>query len=741
MRFKWVASLLVVMSIASTAPAITSNWTTSQLDVWFYAEALSAGNRALGPTFIGGLEVAGGEFVPRSVQEPARAGMALVAFDTSTQIETGLAPARYAISTVTLTATWTNDGVASTALRYDDSPITHTQLLAEASSGNFTTQRPMEVYGIGFRDGYSGFECTDSTFGPPLLDEISHPYSAGDGGYIAYPIVGSQSQAAAYVDVTNSITGGFSESEVGHITQPFTPMPWAIGTANLSPGDVIPDNTTFTFDIDMEAPGRLQYVQQSLADGGVGFFLSSLHNTGEFGAGGGYPKWYLRESAGFPYFSTTPPTLEIEYVILPEAIPGDYDRNGRVEPADFAKWKADFGLQVAAAGDGADGNSDGVVDTADYTIWRRHYNISGSGATAVARTMPSSATIPEPSAWLVCVSGFALLCFSFTRSAWERNTRLVPRRRERRQAFRSPVATQSLGTRTTTGFTLVELLIVIAIIGILVALLLPAIQAARETARRTSCQNNLKQIGLAVHGYYDVQNHLPPPKVGAGQFNKLGGTFVALLPFLEESDRFDAYDASKNVDDPHNLPITAQAIDLYLCPSMVLPRQVPEPASDERLGPGSYIISTRTDYANSADLDGAFENPTSDGSYSLGMRQITDGTTKTLLVGEINYGIREMIWTSFAGLSGSPKWGDQTWAHGYWALAWGHMSSRFPELYNNSTQYAPPNSDRVFRSDHSGGVQFLMLDGSVQFLSENTSPDVRRALVTRAGGEAEISFD
>lgn len=94
--------------------------------------------------------------------------------------------------------------------------------------------------------------------------------------------------------------------------------------------------------------------------------------------------------------------------------------------------------------------------------------------------------------------------------------------------------------RRETGFTLIELLIVIAIIGILVALLLPAIQAAREAARRMSCQNNLKQIGVAVQNYAQAQKHLPPPKLGAKQFNAMGGTFIALLPYLEEATRFAA---------------------------------------------------------------------------------------------------------------------------------------------------------------------------------------------------------
>jgi prepilin-type processing-associated H-X9-DG protein len=210
--------------------------------------------------------------------------------------------------------------------------------------------------------------------------------------------------------------------------------------------------------------------------------------------------------------------------------------------------------------------------------------------------------------------------------------------------------------------------------------------------------------------------------------------FVTLLPYLEESHRYAAYDATKAVDDPVNLPISGQPIDVYICPSMRLPRLAPEPACGEKLAYGSYLISSRTDYANFLALDGAFANPT-DGPYTLGYQHITDGTSKTLLVGETNYGLSKWLWSGCSGMNGSPKGGDQTWAHGYWAYAWGHMADQMPTLYNNSQEYKPPLSNRTFRSDHSSGVQFVMVDGSVQFLSTSSAPQVRKALVTRAGGE------
>ena len=284
------------------------------------------------------------------------------------------------------------------------------------------------------------------------------------------------------------------------------------------------------------------------------------------------------------------------------------------------------------------------------------------------------------------------------------------------------------------AFTLVELLVVIAVITLLISLLLPAVQAARSSARRMQCVNNLRQIGLATANYASANNHLPPPTAGA-QFENRGSTLVLLLPYLEEGALYANYQIDKAITDEGNAIVTGQSVPVYLCPEMATNRPVPDTECGEVLAAGSYVISSRTTYSGHQQLNGAFRNPVEGRKYSLSYQHIPDGTSKTLLIGEVNYGHSGFLWSDCAEKNGTSKWGDTTWANGYWFFAWGHMSSDLPRLFNNVDLFASPNSARTFRSDHQGGVHFVLLDGAVDMLANETDPLVREALVTRAGNE------
>ena len=208
----------VVLAAPDAAGATTAQWTTSDLDSFFYTNAVSPGSRALAPTFANAFETdeQTGEFLPHTAADPARLGMALVAFDTSSQIEAGPPAARYQVASVTMTMTMESGTFAT--LAYDPTPDTRAEVLGlEAGDPG----RPIELYGVGFRGDYVGYEFTSAVPGPPLFDEQTHPTTGDDGAYVAYPLVGDATQPGVYHDVSNSVTGG--ESETDGTTDPFDP--------------------------------------------------------------------------------------------------------------------------------------------------------------------------------------------------------------------------------------------------------------------------------------------------------------------------------------------------------------------------------------------------------------------------------------------------------------------------------------------------------------------------------------
>lgn len=289
------------------------------------------------------------------------------------------------------------------------------------------------------------------------------------------------------------------------------------------------------------------------------------------------------------------------------------------------------------------------------------------------------------------------------------------------------------------GFTLVELLVVVAVIGILIGLLLPAVQAAREASRRMTCSSHLRQIALAMQLYDQSTRRLPPAQQGG-----LTSAFVAILPYLEQGAAHDLYDFNKHARDMHNRRVVDQRIHVYLCPSMAIPREVPDTDANEYGAPGSYAVSTGTnhpqfpvDFETKAPLhNGAIVHPNA-GWTSVSQITQLDGTTNTFLLGEMNYGFNNYTYGGATARRDMIKWGENRWAVGYWAS---NLGSTYLPFNTKRCAGSVPSSDcqelLTFRSDHPHGANFAFVDGSVRFVPETTDPAVMNGLATRNGKEA-----
>lgn len=280
--------------------------------------------------------------------------------------------------------------------------------------------------------------------------------------------------------------------------------------------------------------------------------------------------------------------------------------------------------------------------------------------------------------------------------------------------------------RPAAGFTLVELLVVIAIIGILVALLLPAVQAARESARRMSCGNNLRQISVATHSYHDTHGYLPPASTAPNLAGSSG--FAAILPFIEQNNAFQLYDFSKGNSDPVNMAVVSQRIPTFICPSCAFVRAVPNPICDvNNRAPGTYAFSTGAGDPWGAN-DGAIATAA---TPQTNMAAILDGTSNTLLAGESHWGFRDYLFTS-GPCAGQMRGGFTYWSSPY-PLATA-FTTRGP--FNPKIMAGDGSRLSNFRSHHPGGVNLANVDGSVRFWAETVHHAVLDAAATRAGGEA-----
>jgi prepilin-type N-terminal cleavage/methylation domain-containing protein/prepilin-type processing-associated H-X9-DG protein len=282
------------------------------------------------------------------------------------------------------------------------------------------------------------------------------------------------------------------------------------------------------------------------------------------------------------------------------------------------------------------------------------------------------------------------------------------------------------------GFTLIELLVVIAIIGVLIALLLPAVQAAREAARRASCTNNLKQIGIAFHSYHDTHNRLPMGYTFTPGYTRGGfGWGAMILPGLEQKPLFDSANFSLALWNEVNTTTATTALSVHLCPSDETSQGRFLEREGFRYAKTSYVAAFGPGNmdANPDDRRGLF-------SRNSGTRfaEVADGLSQTLSGGERHNGTFTVVIGSHEHFDAETVWigavkEDPNDDHAHTTL-----------FQASHTPSSGQMNDQDAASRHPGGTNFLFGDGSVKFLKSTIDLGVYQALSSRAGGEA-ISAD
>lgn len=335
------------------------------------------------------------------------------------------------------------------------------------------------------------------------------------------------------------------------------------------------------------------------------------------------------------------------------------------------------------------------------------------------------------------------------------------------------------------GFTLIELLVVIAIIAVLIGLLLPAVQKVREAAARMSCQNNLKQLGLAMHNYEGAAGKLPTlypftaPNSSEQDYKYTWSVLAQLSPHLEQTNIYNTMDLAQMMYIPPTFEISAanqfavvQKVKIFLCPSD-LGESVSSAYGVQNMGSTNYVAC----HGNGVLNNGSPLNANGVFIPQFGMRitDITDGTSNTAAMSESILGAGG---ENVPGSSAPP--GDEKTAYKYLGFS-GTLPSDAtcagdPQAWNGSNHrqfmwasgeprcvsynhYYTPNSRsydciannpalpgfmaigyKAARSRHSGGVNLLLADGSVRFVQDSIQPQLWRSLGTRNGGEVVGDF-
>jgi prepilin-type N-terminal cleavage/methylation domain-containing protein/prepilin-type processing-associated H-X9-DG protein len=319
-----------------------------------------------------------------------------------------------------------------------------------------------------------------------------------------------------------------------------------------------------------------------------------------------------------------------------------------------------------------------------------------------------------------------------------------------------PLSLNLAGRRLRSGFTLIELLVVIAIIAILIALLVPAIQKVREAAARSQCQNNLKQIGLAMHQFHDANGNFPPGEAAANDKSFGWGTYI--LPFIEQQDIYDKVSAEytlfidpRGARDPSPTtiagapnyatkvqPLLAQLIPTYLCSLEIAPFNHPKSG----VGKTSYAGCLGTSNDGGSGLsDGVIRRQR---HFRTAMAEITDGTSNTILVGELrsyddinrlNFGSNDRYFPTWCGtIALDDDWDAHLRVGGDGSYNAGGTGGGLPKPINNLSPTLQDDRGQCFGSLHAGGANFVLCDGSVRFIFDDINLTVLQCLCSRLDG-------